>query len=741
MNTNEYVPPCARAALDYIDKGLAVIPLKVRDKVPATQHGSADYSDNPEQVQVWWGFGKYKGFETSDPDYNVGIVCGKASYGLIVIDLDVHGTANGLETLRNWEVEHGELPETWTQITGSGGKQMFYRTSRDIRNSAGGALGVDVRGEGGYVVAPPSFHPCGDYYEWSVSPDDCELAQADDRVYSFIDYVRPSHNDGEHHERFVLDDVIAVNRNDTLFRYASSLRSRGCNSMEINSLLHTVNSARVQPPLDERELMKIIGSVCRYEPGNKYSQPVEDATPMSTAGEGEVEKTGISIFDRPDEPASRIKDETVDAIKNILLNLDEVREYIKFNKFDSRLHVLGRCIPDVQFERPHVMEQSESVNLRAVLERDYGVRNKQKFEDALVGFGGVDGQRYNPMHDLLDTLPIVEYKDEKTAGCTGTPIRISEDGGKTWRESTAVVGTLTYEMLEVEPTGYSMEVEKLMFRQLVARAMCPGCKADQMFVFVGKQGTGKSTFVKLLSLSPDFFVEGFSNFDNEDLKRISGRLVVEIPELDGFNGKDKNKIKSMITQTTDIYRESYARTPVEHPRTAVFFGTTNDGAFLNDSTGGRRFMLVESKKPMLAADPRLFNGEGEGMIRQAWAETLALYKLWGEGKFLRSLTLPPEILREATEHQQKFSEEVPLITATNNYLDELKTKGITRVNVRMVFIDGLGYSDYQFTNTKRFMQQQVTMALDNNPEWKRLERARVAGYGISRAWELCDPTL
>ena len=72
--------------------------------------------------------------------------------------------------------------------------------------------------------------------------------------------------------------------------------------------------------------------------------------------------------------------------------------------------------------------------------------------------------------------------------------------------------------------------------------------------------------------------------------------------------------------------------------------------------------------------------------------------------------------------------------------DEEGAFQIMRALVRMVFIDGMGYSDYQFTNTKRFMQQQVTMALDNNPEWKRLERVRVAGYGISRAWELCDPT-
>ena len=261
-----------------------------------------------------------------------------------------------------------------------------------------------------------------------------------------------------------------------------------------------------------------------------------------------------------------------------------------------------------------------------------------------------------------------------------------------------------------------------------------------MFVFIGKQGTGKSTFVKLLSLSQDFFVEGFSNFDNEDLKRISGRLVVEIPELDGFNGKDKNKIKSMITQTTDIYRESYARTPVEHPRTAVFCGTTNDGAFLNDSTGGRRFMLIESKKPMCEVDDRLFNGEGEEMIRQAWAETLALYELWGKRKFLQSLTLPAEVMKEAAQAQEKFSEENPLRAMTLSFLEDALLKGITRVNVKMVFIVGMQYTEFQFANIKKFQQQEVTAALDDAFGWRRMDKkALVKGYGIARAWEYILP--
>lgn len=727
--------PCGRAALDLVERGIAVIPVKPESKTPATLAGLNDWSDNPEQIKYWWGIdGAFKRGR-SDPQRNVAVVCGMVSGGLICIDLDVHGDADGLQTLKEWEKLNGELPETWTQITGSGGKQMFYRATRTVRPSTNGAIGVDIRGDGSYAIVPPSIHPNGETYEWSVSPDDCELAQANDRVYEFIEYVRPnsSNNSNGSGDRFDLPETIDHDRNNTLFKYASSLRAKGNSAVEIGLLLQAANVSRCKPPLDDNELQKIIGSACKYEQGHKPTStaPISDENGESTEGEGQMLR---SIFSRPKKPAKPIKDKTVTSVLNVLMSLKEVRECIKLNRFDSRLHVLGACIPDVAFESPHVLTERETAYLRIVLERDYGIRSKSCFEDAIQGFSALASQGYNPMRTLLATLPEVRWLNPDSAGNSCLPIEISHDGGKTWERTESVIGTLTYELLDVEPTTYSNEVEKLMFRQLVARALHPGCKADQMFVFVGKQGTGKSTFVRLLGLSNEFFLEGFSNFDTEDLKRISGKLVVEIPELDGFNGRDKNKIKSIITQTTDNYRESYAKVPVEHPRTAVFFGTTNDGAFLNDNTGGRRYMLVESPKPMLSADKRLFNGVGEGLIKQAWAETLALYKLWGKDRFLQSLKLPQEAAEEAQQATEKFSEEDSNVTNTLSFIEECETKGIERVNIKMILLDGFGFNEWQAAQTQKYVKQTITQTLDSLDGWERVGKQKIGRYGTARTW-------
>lgn len=716
--TNE--PPCWRAAREYIERGWAVIPLAPRRKEPATRHGLSDWTDNPEQADVWWGQGDYEG--RGNPAYNVGIVCGQVSGGLVVLDIDEGGEA----AMRDWETAHSPLPETVTAITGSGGRHLFYRASREVRPSVNGELHVDVRGDGSYVVAPPSIHPNGESYEWGISPDDMEVADADDTVYAFIEHVRPSTMSGEGGVKplFELPGEIARDRNNTLFKYACSLREKGLDGPSISVLVENANATRCKPPLAPFEVRKICGSVLRYEPGNERDEKA-----------AEPQGGSQSIFDRPDEPAKKMKDETVEKVQNVLLSLDELREGLRLNAFDGRLHVLSRCIPGVSFDGPHVLGTGESAKLRTVLERDYGIRRKANYEDALLAYGATEGRSYDPMADAMAKLPLVRWLDPVTAGNYGSPIEVSEDGGETWRESIAIVGSITAEYLSVEPSSYQMEVEKLMFRQLVARAKHPGCKADQMFVLVGKQGTGKSTFVSLLALERDFFLEGFSDFNVEDLKRISGKLVVEIPELDGFTGKDKNRIKSIITQTTDNYRESYAKTPIEHPRTAIFFGTTNDGTFLNDTTGGRRYLLIESGADMMGASPGLFDGSAERAIRQAWAETIALHDLWGEGKFLKSLVLPREAIEESEKVQEKYTEEDSTWDSVMSYMDALDATEADRVNVKQVVIEGLGFSEWQYANMPKWMGRTVTAALDSVKGWSRAEGKRRNGrYGISRIW-------
>ena len=707
--------------MDYINRGFAIIPLAPGEKVPAIQGGLTNWSDNPQDAISYWSI---------RPRANIAIVCGEPSGNLVAIDLDCHGGPDGRETLREWEAEHGELPETVSVITGSGGKHLLYRVNRSFRKFENPQIGVDIRAEGSYVVAPPSIHPNGEAYEWSVSPDDMDVAEANDLVYQFIEFARPvKASDGER-EKYDLPEAIERDRNKELFSYASSLRSTGRGEEEIRLLVHHANDTRCKPPLGKAEVDKICKSVLRYERGDGLrSRQIRKIA--ETLGESDL----VSVFERHDEPAPKMKDETVEKVQNVLLSLREVRHGLKLNVFDGRLHVLDKCVPNVPWKGPHVLEAGESTKLRTVLERDYGIRKKSNYEDALLAFGATEGQQYDPMAEILSTLPMVRWTDERTAGCSLAPIEISEDGGTTWTPSLAKVGTLTAEYLGVEPTSYANEVEKLMFRQLVARAKHPGCKADQMIVLVGKQGTGKSTFVSLLALDRSLFLEGFSDFNVEDLKRISGKLVVEIPELDGFTGKDKNRIKSIITQTTDNYRESYAKNPVEHPRTALFFGTTNDGTFLNDNTGARRYLLVESKSDMLGANPGLFDGTAEREIRQAWAETIALYELWGEERFLRSLVLPKEVADESFAVQERYTEEDQLREMVISWAESL-SPDIERINVRMAVDQCLEFNSWQAASMAKWMQRAIASALDDAPSWSKQEgKQRCGRYGISRVWD------
>ena len=258
-----YEPPCYRAALDYIDRGLSVIPLQPGTKAPATKRGLRDWSDNPEQARFWWGVDEYEG--QGDPQRGVAIVCGQCSHGIIVIDVDVHDV-DGLATLREWELTHGKLPETWTAITGSGGRHYYYRSNREIKPKPNTTMGIDVRGDGSYVMAPPTIHPNGEPTEWSISPEDIDLADADDNVYELIEMILggaltsdPKSWDKLERKKEVRE---GQGRNDYLYRYGCSQRAKKHSKDETAALMRNENALVCKPPLDEEELQAVIRSAC-----------------------------------------------------------------------------------------------------------------------------------------------------------------------------------------------------------------------------------------------------------------------------------------------------------------------------------------------------------------------------------------------------------------------------------------------------------------------------------------------
>jgi hypothetical protein len=143
-----------QAALDLAARGLMVFPCLPTSKAPACRRGFKDATTNPATISRWW---------LAQPDYNIGCATGLLS-NVWVLDID---GAIGAATLRNLEIAHGKLPPTLFSITGHGRHLWFRATGGEIQSSAGRVGdGLDVRGDGGYVLAPPSVHPDGPIYRW-----------------------------------------------------------------------------------------------------------------------------------------------------------------------------------------------------------------------------------------------------------------------------------------------------------------------------------------------------------------------------------------------------------------------------------------------------------------------------------------------------------------------------------------------------------------------------------------------
>lgn len=151
-------------ALAYAARGWRVIPLPPGTKHPAIAAWQREGTTDTGRITHWW---------TQAPTHGISIVTGAESR-LWVLDVDIADSKTGDDTLRELEDGYTELPPTFEVVTGSGGRHLYFNwpaNGQTIRNSASGRLGpgLDVRGEGGHVVAPPSVHPNGRAYQHEAS--------------------------------------------------------------------------------------------------------------------------------------------------------------------------------------------------------------------------------------------------------------------------------------------------------------------------------------------------------------------------------------------------------------------------------------------------------------------------------------------------------------------------------------------------------------------------------------------
>ena len=130
-------------ALACVEQGWAVFPLVPNTKRPLTPNGFKDASKSVFAVRKWW---------TAHPDANIGLATGEVS-GIAVIDVDVKNGAKGRESLSSLN----GLPPTLTVTTPSGGWHLYYLCPQGGLRSRTGPAGIDLKADGGYVVAPGSM--------------------------------------------------------------------------------------------------------------------------------------------------------------------------------------------------------------------------------------------------------------------------------------------------------------------------------------------------------------------------------------------------------------------------------------------------------------------------------------------------------------------------------------------------------------------------------------------------------
>lgn len=225
--------------------------------------------------------------------------------------------------------------------------------------------------------------------------------------------------------------------------------------------------------------------------------------------------------------------------------------------------------------------------------------------------------------------------------------------------------TLFIDFLGAKDNPYTRKVAIITLLGAVARVYNPGCKFDTCTTLVGRQGVGKSKFIRKLAINPDWFTDSVSTFEGKEfVESIQGKWLVELGEGTAFQKSIKERTKQVITQQEEFYRKPYARNPEVRKRQCVFLGTTNNYDFLKDETGDRRFypIDVDIRKATKSIEKDLTTE----YINQLWAETLYRYN-----QKEQIYITDENILSIATAEQMSHFDESPLQSDIFNFLEIL----------------------------------------------------------------------
>ena len=278
--------PVSAAARELAAAGVPVFPCVPGGKRPLTEHGFHDATTDPDQVDAWW---------RTHPDANLAVPTGAAS-GMVVVDIDVHAPTDGYKAFER--AHRAGLVSGWAFLvsTPSGGMHAYYPAtpSKDQRSWQAARAGVDFRGDGGYILVPPSMvSPNGAAVDYRVRQINTEPSATldSDRLRDFLD-PRPTlpPRTGDDVQQSVDVPRLAAwvaargegERNRGLFWAACRLAENGVPAPDA---LDVLTAAASESGLGEREITATVRSAYRAtQPQARPSPPVERGAPRAADG-------------------------------------------------------------------------------------------------------------------------------------------------------------------------------------------------------------------------------------------------------------------------------------------------------------------------------------------------------------------------------------------------------------------------------------------------------------------------
>lgn len=379
--------------------------------------------------------------------------------------------------------------------------------------------------------------------------------------------------------------------------------------------------------------------------------------------------------------------------------------------------VARKSLPWRQVKGTSQWVDADDAALRFYLERVYGIASKDRIFDAVNVVASEN--KFHPVRDYLDAC--------------------------TW-DGVPRVETLLVDYLGAEDSLYTRTVTRKALVAAVARIYRPGVKFDYMLTIRGQQGLGKSALIS--KLGGKWFSDSFTTMQGKDAyEQVQGVWIMEVGELAGMRKAEAETIKLYISKQVDRFRPAYGRRLQEFPRQCIFIGTTNETQFLRDTTGNRRFWVVDTpNKP--AKD--MWKDLTPEVIRLIWAEAVELYRA-GEDLFL-----PRSLEAVAREVQEAYEEENPRAGIIADYLDRLlpagwedmdlysrrnwlegDAEGVTKrqaVCILEIWAEALSGNPDKLD---RYAIKEIRDIMTTLPEWRRSgnKRTTIRPYGRQRYYE------